>query len=323
MYTFFFDTMRILISHIDLDGYGVNVLESIYSEYLRYDEIKNKNYGFEEEQEIKDLIEPENDITIVDLSIPEPVYLDWKSKVHSLIIIDHHESSKYIQNYEGNVWSDQLSGTALFWTYVVKKALVSCGQRWDKKIDYFVTLVDCYDRWQEDSMYWLDATRLNKVNQSLGSKFVGHMVNKLTRTWEWTSEETDCFETIEQEENRILSDIEKDLAIKADNNGYNFCLVEIPDKSKLSMVCSKLLTKYPEIDYVMGYNARNNSLSFRSKKDYINLTQIQGVFGHKLAAGGAYDPSDFYKLLLEDYCVSWTKDTVRKSAKILVEKIDR
>ena len=238
------------------------------------------------------------------------------------MVIDHHESSKYIQNYDGNIWSDKMSGTKLYWEYYLKPILVKNNVKWSDKIEYFVNLVDCYDRWQEDSELWLNATRLNKVNQAFGDKFVSHMVDKLSLEWEWTSEEENYFREVEAREDEILSDIEKELKIKADNKGFTFALVEIPEKSKLSMVCSKLLHKYPEIDYVIGYNARGRSFSFRSKKDYIDLTQIQGVFGHKLAAGGQYEMSDFYKLLLEDYCVTWCNEQTRKSTTLLIEKID-
>lgn len=312
--------MNIIISHIDLDGFGVNILNSLFKDFIDFDDIKNRNYGFENEPEIQALIVPENDLTIVDLSIPESVYVNWKSVLHSIRIIDHHETSKYIQNYENNVWSDQMSGTKLYWEFYLKPRLKITNNL--SKIEYFVNLVDCYDRWQEDSDLWLNATRLNKVNQSLGDKFVAHMVDKLSMDWEWTSEEESCFKEVEAREDEILSDIEKDLSIKVDNKGFTFALVEIPEKSKLSMVCSKLLHKYPEIDYVIGYNARLHSFSFRSKRDYIDLTKIQGVFGHKHAAGAAYEMTDFYKLLLEDYCVTWCSENTRKSTVLIIEKID-
>ena len=314
--------MKTIISHIDLDGYGVNVLNSLFEDVLGFDEIKNKNYGFEEEQEIKDLINKDNELVIVDLSLPEPVYDDWKSRLKSLKIIDHHESSRYLTKDSTNIWSTDYSGTALFWIYEVKSKLVSQGRRWDPKIEYFVKLVDCYDRWQEDSEYWLNATRLNKVNQMLGDRFVSSMVKKLTTLWEWTSEEEQAFIEVEALEDQMVSDIENELSIKTDNSGFNFAFVEILDKSKLSMVCSKLLNKYPEIDYVIGYNPRTYKMSFRSKKDYIDLTKIHGVFGHVHAAGSECDAKDFYKLLLEDYCVSWVGNNMRKSQGLIVEKID-
>lgn len=313
--------MNIIISHIDLDGFGVNILNSLFKDYIDFDDIKNKNYGFENEPEIQSLMVPENDLTIVDLSIPENIYLDWKSKLHSLKVIDHHESSKYLSNYKDNVWSDQMSGTKLYWEFYLKPRIKNIDNL--DKIEYFVNLVDCYDRWQEDSEYWLNATRLNKVNQSLGDTFVAHMVNKLTKDWEWDSEEEACFKEVEAREDEIVAELEKDLDIKADNYGYNFAMIEILEKSKLSMVCSKLLHKYPQIDYVIGYNPRTFRMSFRSRKDYVDLTQIHGVHGHKNAAGSECDANDFYKLLLEDYCVSWCKFGVRKSPKIIVEKIDR
>lgn len=314
--------MTILISHIDLDGFGVNILNSLFSEDLGFDDIKNKNYGFEEEQEVKELINKDNDLIIVDLSIPENTYKEWKEKLHSLIIIDHHESSKYLKDYEGNIWSDEQSGTSLFWNFYLKPILIKNKKTWSDKIEYFVKLVDCYDRWQEDSELWLNATRLNKVNQALKDRFVSHMVEKLTTLWEWSAEEEYSFIEIERAEDEIVATIEQDLSIKTDNSGYNFAMGCVPEKGKLSMVCSKLLHKYPEIDYFIGYNPHSLRMSFRSNKDYVDLTKIHGVFGHKNSAGSECDTSDFYKLLLEDCCVTWVKDNTRKSSKVIVENIN-
>lgn len=313
--------MKILITHVDLDGFGVNILQSLYRKYIPFDDILNKNYGFEDSQEIKDLITPDNDIIITDLSIPENVFIEWKKILHSIKIIDHHESSKYLDNYRGNIWSTELCGTALFWENYVKPILKKNNVIISDKVEHFVRLVDCYDRWQDDSPLWEDATRLNKINQIYKDKFVSHMVEKLSTIWEWSDEEKAYYEKVEEEENNLLSIVEKELVIKTDNYGDNFCLIEMKDKSKVSMVCSKLLSKYKNIDYCIAYYPSRNSLSFRTKNDHFDLTKLQGVFGHKAAAGGGYDMSDFYKLLLDDYCVARVKDGVRKSQKIVVEKI--
>jgi len=315
--------MKILISHIDLDGFGVNILQALFKDYIKFDDILNKNYGFEELQEIKDLITPDNEIVITDLSVPENSFIEWKNTLKSIQVIDHHESSKYLDNYEDNVWSTEMSGTMLFWECYVKPILIKNNVSWSSKVEYFVKLVDCYDRWQDNSDLWLDATRLNKVNQSYGDTFVSHMINKLTIDWEWNEEEIQYCREIEQIEDLLLADVEKDLVIKTDNNGYKFCMAEISDKGKVSMVCSKLLHKYEELDYCIAYYPTRYSFSFRSKRPDLDLTQLQGVFGHKSAAGGGYDMSDFYKLLLEDYCVSWVKPGVRKAQNIVIERITK
>lgn len=305
--------MRYLISHVDLDGFGVNVLERLYHDYLNFDSVINKNYGFENESAIKNLITPENEIVITDLSIPEETFLEWSKVLKSLIIIDHHETSSYLDKYPGNVWSTDYCGTALFWIHVVKKKLVEYGQKWDKKIEYFVSLVDTYDRWVDTSDLWLDATRLNKVCTGLGTyPFVEHMVKKLNATWEWTSEECECFEMIETSENLILTDVEKDLELRKDKIGLTFVFIKIDEKSRLSMVCSKLMRKHPEIDYCICYGGSRTSFSLRTSKD-IDLTRLHGVMGHKQAAGAKFTKKEFYDLLMNNTkCLEWVKDGQRK-----------
>ena len=304
--------MTYLISHVDLDGYGVNVLNSLYSDVLNFDHIINTNYGFETDPNILELITPDNDITIVDLSIPETLYNEWSKVLKSLKIIDHHETSSYLEKYPGNIWSIDYCGTALFWIHVVKDKLVSQGRRWDKKIDHFVSLVDCYDRWVENSPLWEDATRLNKLCVSLGtSTFVEHMVKKLNTVWEWTAEEYKCFGEIEAIENNILEKVESDLELRKDSIGLNFVFIKIDEKSKLSMVCSKLMKKHPEIDYCVCYGGSRKSFSLRTNKD-LNLTRLHGVSGHKQAAGAQFTKTEFYALLVDGKCLNWVKEGQRK-----------
>lgn len=313
--------MNYLISHVDLDGYGVNVLHALYSDVLNYDHIINVNYGFETNPDILELIKPENDITIVDLSIPEDIYNEWSRILKSLIIIDHHETSVYLTHYEGNVWSVERCGTALFWeNYVLPRIKES---RWadellidDKatfsKVERFVDLVDCYDRWVESSSLWEDATRLNKLCVSMGTlSFVEHMVKKLHTIWEWTAEEYQCFGEIEAIENDILEKVESDLELRKDKLGLSFVFIKIDEKSKLSMVCSKLMKRHPEIDYCICYGGSRTSFSLRTCKD-INLTRLHGVMGHKQAAGAKFSKKEFYDLLMGNTCLEWVKEGQRK-----------
>jgi oligoribonuclease NrnB/cAMP/cGMP phosphodiesterase (DHH superfamily) len=315
--------MRILLSHTDIDGFGVNVLERLYHDYLGFDLILNKNYGFENESSVKELITPDNELMITDLSIPEDVFIEWRKVLKSLIIIDHHETSFYLDKYPGNVWSTDYCGTALFWIHVVKKKLVECGQIWDKKVDYFVSLVDTYDRWVDTSDLWLDATRLNKVCTGLGTyPFVDHMVKKLNAPWEWTPEEADCFEMIENSENLILADVEKDLELRKDNSGHTYVYIRIDEKSRLSMVCSKLMKNHPEIDYCICYGGSRTSFSLRTCKD-LDLTRIHGVMGHKQAAGAKFTKKEFYDLLMNNNrCLEWVKDGQRKLDHISIGDAD-
>lgn len=313
--------MKILISHVDLDGYGVNVLQALYKDIIPFDEILNKNYGFEESDEIKSLIEPDNEIVITDLSIPENVFLEWKSILKSLIIIDHHESSKYLSQYEGNIWSTLQSGTSLFWNCWLRPRLFQKSISIDPLVDYFVKLVDAYDRWQDSSDLWLDATRLNKICQAYGSKFVSHMVERFSAKWLWTYEETSLYSEIEQQEDMLLVEAEKELILRKDTTGDLFCITEIRDKGKLSMVCSRLLSNHPDVVYCIAYYPTRPSLSFRTKRVDFDLTQLQGVFGHKAAAGGAYDAEDLYRLLSEDCCIARVTPGTRKAKKVVLEKL--
>ena len=303
--------MKILISHVDLDGFGVNVLERIFHNGLGFDLVLNKNYGFENETAVKELITADNEIVITDLSMPEQTYVEWSGVLKSLKVIDHHETSSFLDKYPGNIWSTEMSGTKLFWEYYVKP--ISNVSTYEiTRINHFVNLVDCYDRWVDTSDLWEDAARLNKVCVGMGTYFfVEHMVNKLSSVWEWTPEECECFEMIENAENIILTDVEKDLELRKDKLGLSFVFIKIDEKSRLSMVCSKLMRKHPEIDYCICYGGSRTSFSLRTCKD-IDLTRLHGVMGHKQAAGAKFFKKEFYDLLMGNTCLEWVKEGQRK-----------
>ena len=317
--------MRYIISHTDLDGFGVNILESLFHDTLGFDSILNKNYGFENETCIKELITPENEILITDLSIPEDVYVSWKSILKSLRIIDHHETSVYLTKYDGNIWSVEQSGTSIFWYRYLRPMIIgdsvekNPNVRFIDKIDKFVDLVDCYDRWVDTSDLWDDAARLNKLCTYMNYfSFIPHMCKKLTTIWEWTEEECAGFEEIESEENHILGKLEESLDLRKDEKGLTFAFLEIDEKSKLSMVCSKLMRKHPEINYCVCYSNRRSSFSLRTRDD-IDLTRLHGVMGHKKAAGAKYTKKEFYKMLVDGGHLKWVGQNQRKSDKIIVE----
>jgi len=311
--------MKILISHVDLDGFGVNVIERLFHNELGFDQLINKNYGFENESSIKELITPDNEIVITDLSVPEETFIEWKKVLKSISVIDHHETSYYLDKYPGNTWSVQMCGTKLFWNYYVRPNVSDLIPQFEK-INHFVNLVDCYDRWVDTSELWEDAARLNKVCVGMGTySFVEHMVKKLSSAWEWTPEECECFEVIENAENIILADVEKDLELRKDKSGLTFVFIKIDEKSKLSMVCSKLMRKHPEIDYCICYGGSRASFSLRTCKD-LDLTRLHGVMGHKMAAGAKFYKKEFYDLLMGGTCLEWVKTGQRKLDHIQIGK---
>lgn len=310
--------MKILITHIDLDGYGGNILEKLYHDCLGFDLVLNKNYNFESEPGMNQYIVPDNEILIMDLSIPENTFNEWSGILKSLSILDHHTSSEYLSKYPGNVWDTSRCGTKLFYEeYILKIPNIHTSPY----IEKFVNIVDTYDRWQEDSILWTSAKRLMKVNMGMESRFVDHMVLKLQNKSPdlWDREELKIIREKESIESSIISDISKDLQIRIDNSGYRFTIVQIDYTPSVSICCSEFLKMNPDIDYMIVYNKWAKKMSWRTKKD-INLTRIHGVNGHEKAAGSEGGKA-LSELVHYGRCPRWVTGKERKCRNVIVEKI--
>ena len=314
--------MKILITHIDLDGYGGNILERLYHDQLNFDLVLNKNYGFESDLDIKQYINSNNDILIMDLSIPEGTFIEWSGILKSLHVLDHHNSSEFLSKYSGNVWDTSRCGTKLFYEeYVLNHIHQDFDENIKNNIKRFVDIVDTYDRWQENSELWESAKRLMKVNMGFGSDFVDHMVFKLQNNSpdRWDRRELKIIKEKEDIENTIISDISKNLQIRTDNSGYKFTINQIDYTPAVSICCSRFLDQHPEIDYIIIYNKWAKKMSWRTKKD-IDLTQIHGVNGHKQAAGSEGGKS-LSELVQYGRCPRWVTGNERKCKNVIVEKI--
>lgn len=312
--------MKILITHTDMDGYGGNILEKLYHDKLDFDSVYNMNYGLADTDEAKALMIPDNEIIMMDLSIPEKDFIEWKRILRDFHVYDHHSSSEYLSKYEGNVWNTSLCGTGLFWKYYVEPRVSGLVESYIlENTQKLVTIIDTYDRWQEDSPLWDTAKKLMKVNMGYGKNFTDHMIDKILHSTpdRWTSKELDIIKEKEETENNILSDLEKDLQIRTDNSGHTFTIVPIEYTPAVSVCCSEFLKKHEEIDYMIVYNRWKKKMSWRTRKD-IDLTNIHGVSGHQKAAGsegGRFIDS----LVTYGCCPRWVINE-RKSATPIIEK---
>lgn len=318
--------MKVLVTHVDLDGYGINILEELLKKELKFDKVYNLNYGFEGEEVSQEFIREDTDLVITDLSVPEDTFKAWLEKLHSIKIYDHHESTRFLKDYDFCSWDTERCGTKIFYEDYKENGLSISDMIKNKygcsvsdKVEYLVNLIDTYDRWQDGSRLWEGATRLNKLCIGYGNSFVKKMVSKVKAIWEWSSEDTDIYKKEEEVENQIYEETEKQLLKRFDNSGRTFSVVYIENKSKVSMVSSRLLKNYPDIDYLAIGNPWNTKLSFRSRKD-LDLTQLHGVNGHKLAAGGQLRNEDRVLVDMEGYCFKWVLKGERKSKDILIEK---
>lgn len=303
---------RLLISHIDLDGTGAPVIVDLYFKD-KFDKIILRDYSFEEDEETVALIKTFDEVIIADLSAPEEFIESLIDLGINVEIYDHHLHAAWLDNKIYGVYDENRCGTKIFWEEWAKPKL----GRYYPLTDYFVDLVDTYDRWQQDNPLWDEAKALNSVlyNKNIDwnekdsylkyTPFMKRIEDKIINNsdWVWTREEEDYICDSLRKEKDALDKALSTMKVRYDYKGKKFAIIAIG--SKISLVCSEILNERDDLDYIVCLNlfrGLNGKLSFRSKKDYIDLNQLCCCAGHASAAGGQVIPE-----LAERF---WNEDTL-------------
>lgn len=292
---------KLLISHIDLDGTGAPVIVSLYfREY--FDKILLLDYGFEEDDDTRIEIESYDEIVIADLSAPEEYIESLIRKGKDVKIYDHHIHASWLADKPYGVYDETRSGSKIFWEEWAKPKL----GRYYPITDHFIDLIDTYDRWQQTNPLWEDAKALNSVlyNKTMDwnetnalvkyTPFIERMSNKIRKSsdsWSWTMIEEGWIQDSLKKEKDALDKALSTMKIRKDYKGKKFAIIAIG--SKISLICSKILDMRDDLDYIVClnlYRGLNGKLSFRSKRDDLDLNDIVCCAGHAQATGGQVMP---------------------------------
>lgn len=292
---------KLLISHVDLDGTGAPVIANLYFPNY-FDKILLCDYGFEEDDDIKLTVESFDEIVIADLSAPEEYIESLVSKGKHVEIYDHHLHASWLEGKPYGIYDSNRCGTKIFWEEWAKPKL----GRYYPATEDFVNLVDTYDRWQQDSSLWADAKALNSIlyNKTLDwnerdalvkyTPFIDRMVNKIRKSeggWRWTMLEEGWIQDSLKKERDALDKALSTMKVREDYKGRKFAVIAIG--SKISLVCSEILDMRDDLDYIVClnlYGGLNGKLSFRTKRDDLNLNDFICCAGHAQATGGQVIP---------------------------------
>lgn len=292
---------RLLISHVDLDGTGAPVIVKLYfSEY--FNKIILCDYGFEEDDDLRLEIESFDEIVIADLSAPEEYIESLVNKGKHVEIYDHHLHASWLNEKPYGIYDDQRCGTKIFWEEWAKPKL----GRYYPATDHFVELVDTYDRWQQKSPLWNDAKALNSVlyNKTIDwneknalikyTPFIERMTNKIRKSsdgWRWSMIEEGWIQDSLKKEKDALDKALATMKIREDYKGRKFAIIAIG--SKISLICSEILDMRDDFDYIVClnlYGGLNGKLSFRTKREDLDLNSLVCCAGHAQATGGQVIP---------------------------------
>lgn len=339
---------KYLITHIDLDGKTAAIFTNVFNDYLGVDEIFFENYNFENLDRIKELITPENTIWIVDLSVSENTFLEWKSILKEIKIWDHHEPALVLNKYDDCIVDeDTRCGAKVYWEEKIRPLVAPhYPETAIAKADYLIDLTDTYDRWQykPDPKKWKLAVSFFRVVMGFANlkdyKNTDYLANRLK---DFLLKDTPL--AFEDKEKEYITKKETDhqttwdnfeLKVLTDNKGYKFGIVPSlkTTSANLSLFIHDCFINNPEVDYIIGWPSTKNMMSFRTYRDDLNLNGLHGVFGHQKAAGArrspngsTKDPEIVYlrevmeKLLTGNYCCKWVEPGEEKSEKIELEEI--
>lgn len=282
------DQKVLIITHIDLDGYGVAIMwkcafpdaDVIYVNYNWEDEIRNRQKLLEYDI-----------ILIGDLSCRAsfiPLLESLRSSGKTLMLRDHHDSA--IREFsEAGVYNPDwmIIDTEKCGTLLVYEDLKFNYPNWDSDGSYkkLAETIDDYDR-------WIHSNPISIYLQFLWSgmdkdKFVERFINN--PRLEFNDEELEIINDSRAKLNKSFNAAKESMLPfhmrDIEDKQFNYC-TDVP--YFLSLVAMMIQREYPELDYLVLKGA--NSYSLRSTKYPVNrIAEIFGGGGHPLSAGCNFD----------------------------------
>ena len=296
----------VLISHNDLDGIACIVLAIHFR--LPIDEMYITSYN-SDNSEIYNKFQR---IIITDFSITENDFKALRKKGKQIVILDHHKSSEWISKYSNCISDLKRCGSRIFYESFIRRSSPACTQ--------FIKLVDIYDRWITSDPLWEQALDLNflyeqrcrpinrttlifknhSYEKTFYKSFISSTLSKFHSTFSFT--ETDI-KYITQAKEHLESEYQKaksTLSFHTDTRNIKYAIIQHTDFT--SLICHRVLQENPDITYVLALSTV--TINARSR-DNFDVTQLNGINGHKNAGGGRYSASYIKQLLLNQAVMTY------------------
>ena len=305
-----------MFTHTDLDGVGCGLVLQLMLRNKYISDIQYANYN-EINEVVSNFINKEgykgyDYIFITDISVNEDVaekINEINSEKNKFILIDHHETSKWLNKYdwakvesEINLFADKfkkVSGTYLFALYLKDNFREEIERHNYSQIISFILSVDSYDTWNwknEDHNEYL-SKELNDLFYILGRKrFIDTIfmdISKGMDVKEIIAKFSLLLELEEDKKKRYIkskseSIIEKEFTVE--DKVYEFGVVFA--EQFVSELGNKLNELNPQYDFIMIIS--DGKVSLRTIHDEIKVNEIAELFGgggHPKASGFEYDKS--------------------------------
>lgn len=290
------NTMRVkLFTHTDLDGVGCAILakctfdnsDIVFCDYSDIDSAVSDFLPYSESYDY---------IFITDISISEELAAKIDStSCTNIRLLDHHPSSLQLNKYkwvtarinESESSTLKTSGTALFYEELSTMQILPNYA----SLERFVEAVRDYDTWR-----WADLGEYGRVSKKLNDllyiygrdRFIAKSLNNL-RSQPLFPNFDDIDElllTLRSEEiDRYVDGREQQMVVRI-IGGYT-CGIVFADRF-ISQLGNTLCKRHPEIDIAVMLCLEYNTVSYRTVKDDVNLTEFAQQFGgggHAKASG--------------------------------------
>lgn len=268
---------RVLFTHTDLDGVGCAV---IYAKCFPQVEVYFVDYNEVNETIMDFIVKNHQDmphIMITDMSVNDDVatLLNETGKVD---LVDHHGTAKWLMDkYPWAYVSTDNCATKLLYDILSQTHHIE---------DYepFVELVDNYDTWGHGTQPTEQAKDLSRLLYIIGKeRFYKRFV--LQATTHLSDVEESFLQIDKEKESQYINESIALCNILEDAQGYTYALLAADQY--VSNVGHAVLQHYPDIEYVIMLDFRNEKASLRGRGNVdlgVMCKQIGGG-GHKKAAG--------------------------------------
>ena len=288
-----------LFTHTDLDGVSCEILGKIaFGENI---DVVRCGYGNIDDkvEEFINSNEEYDKLFITDISVKKELADALNNVSDKVILLDHHKTALWLNEYPFalvQVEDDsvgKMCGAYLFYEYL-KKNHEEFNDTLALKL--FVKYVRMYDTWEWKEKYDnIIPKRLNDLMYMDGpNEFIDKMIYRLGNNLA-IFDDTDLMK-LQIEQTYINSYIaQKNETLMINDDLFPGYTVGITFADKyISELGNKLCELHPELDFVVLINMSTLTVSYRTVKDDLDLSDIAKGFGgggHPKASGSRFDAS--------------------------------
>ena len=288
-----------LFTHTDLDGVSCEILGRIaFGEDI---DVVRCNYG-DIDAKVEEFIngaEKYDKLFITDISVNKEIADKLLSVSDKVILLDHHKTALWLNEYPYALVQvedesiGKMCGAYLFYEYLKKN-----HKEFDDTpaLKLFIDYVRMYDTWEWKEKYDnIIPKRLNDLMYIDGpNEFIDKMVYRLGNNL-FIFDDTDLMK-LQIEQTYINSYIaQKNETLMVNDDLFPGYTVGITFADKyISELGNKLCELHPELDFVVLINMSTLTVSYRTVKDDLDLSDIAKGFGgggHPKASGSRFDAS--------------------------------